>query len=72
MDYPLLFAALALSALGLVMVASASITLADRELGQPFYYALRQAIYIGAGVLVGRACIACASRWWSRPACCCW
>ena len=53
MDYLLLFAALALTALGLVMVASASITLADRELGQPFYYALRQFIYIGAGVLAG-------------------
>jgi cell division protein FtsW len=53
MDYLLLFAALALAALGLVMVASASITLADRELGQPFYYALRQAIYIGVGVLFG-------------------
>jgi cell division protein FtsW len=53
MDYLLLSAALALAALGLVMVASASITLADRELGQPFYYALRQAIYIGVGVLFG-------------------
>lgn len=53
MDYLLLFAVMALAALGLVMVASASITLADRELGQPFYYALRQAIYIGAGVLLG-------------------
>jgi cell division protein FtsW len=53
MDYLLLFAALALAALGLVMVSSASITLADRELGQPFYYALRQAIYIGAGLLAG-------------------
>jgi cell division protein FtsW len=53
MDYLLLFAALALAALGLVMVSSASITLADREMGQPFYYALRQAIYLGAGVLLG-------------------
>jgi cell division protein FtsW len=53
MDYLLLFAALALTALGLVMVASASITLADRELGQPFYFALRQFIYIGVGVLAG-------------------
>jgi cell division protein FtsW len=53
MDYLLLFASLSLAALGLVMVASASITLADRELGQPFYYALRQAIYIGVGVLFG-------------------
>jgi cell division protein FtsW len=53
MDYLLLFAVLSLAALGLVMVASASITLADRELGQPFYYTLRQAIYIGAGILLG-------------------
>jgi cell division protein FtsW len=53
MDYLLLFAVMALAALGLVMVASASITLADREMGQPFYYTLRQAIYIGVGVLFG-------------------
>jgi cell division protein FtsW len=54
-DYWLLFSAIALALLGLVMVASASITLADRELGQPFYYAIRQAIYILAGVLGGIA-----------------
>jgi cell division protein FtsW len=52
-DYLLLCGALALVALGLVMVASASITMADRELGQPFYYALRQAVYIGLGVVIG-------------------
>ena len=49
-DYLLLFGALALVALGLVMVSSASITLADRELGQPFYYAIRQLIYIVIGI----------------------
>jgi cell division protein FtsW len=53
MDYPLLFSVLALTSLGLVMVTSASMTLADRELGQPFYYALRQAIYIGVGAVIG-------------------
>jgi cell division protein FtsW len=52
-DYVLLNAAIALGVLGLVMVASASITIADRELGQPFYYALRQAIFLGAGVGLG-------------------
>jgi cell division protein FtsW len=52
-DYWLLFSAAALSVLGLVMVSSASVTFADRELGQPFYYAMRQAIYIGAGVFMG-------------------
>ena len=34
------------------MEASASINLADRDLGQPFYYAMRQAVYIGIGVLL--------------------
>ncbi len=55
LDYWLLGAALALTALGLVMVASASITPAERELGQPFYYAIRQSIYIGLGVMFGLA-----------------
>ena len=49
-DYLLLFGALALTTLGLVMVASASITLADRELGQPFYYAIRQSVFISIGI----------------------
>jgi cell division protein FtsW len=53
LDYPLLVIVLTLICLGLVMVSSASVTLADRELGQPFYYTLRQAIYIGLGLLAG-------------------
>ncbi len=53
LDYWLLGSVLTLTALGLVMVASASITLADRELGQPFYYAIRQGIYICLGTLIG-------------------
>jgi len=52
-DYLLVFSAATLAMLGLVMVASASITMADRELGQPLYYAIRQAIYIACGTLVG-------------------
>ena len=52
-DYRLLFTVLALALLGLVMVSSASITFADREIGRPFYYAIRQAIYLGCGVVAG-------------------
>ncbi len=52
-DYWLMMSAIVLAFLGLVMVASASITLADREIGQPFYYAVRQSIYIGCGLLAG-------------------
>lgn len=53
LDYILLFSVVSLLTLGLVMVMSASITFADRELGHPFYYALRQLIYIGAGFFFG-------------------
>jgi cell division protein FtsW len=38
--------------LGLVMVSSASITMADRQLGQPFYFVLRQGIHLGLGLLL--------------------
>jgi cell division protein FtsW len=54
-DYVLLFSVMALLTLGLVMVVSASISLADRELGHPFYYALRQAVFMGAGLAGGFA-----------------
>ena len=53
LDYTLLGCAVALAMLGLVMVSSASITMADRELGHPFYYALRQAVFIGLGGAAG-------------------
>jgi len=52
-DRVLLGSAVALLMIGLVMVASASITTADRELGHPFYYALRQTVYICIGAGVG-------------------
>lgn len=58
LDMQLIAVVTALLAIGLVMVTSASITTADRQLGQPFYYGLRQGIYllagIGAGMLVFR------------------
>jgi len=59
-DHWLLGAALTLLALGLVMVTSASITSADRLLGQPFYYLLRQSAYIVVGLF-------CAYTVWRIP-----
>ncbi len=47
------FSVLALAALGLVMVASASIPLGDRLHGDPLYFFWRQAIYLAVGVLLG-------------------
>lgn len=53
LDMGLLGVALTLLAIGLVMVASASIATADRELGDPFYFAMRQGIFLSIGLAVG-------------------
>jgi cell division protein FtsW len=49
-DVWLMGAMAAILGLGLVMVASASVALAERQAGQPFYYFWRQALYVAAGV----------------------
>ncbi len=41
-----------LISLGLVMVTSSSIYIADNLTGNPFYFATRQALFIGIGILV--------------------
>ena len=51
LDLPLLLSALALLGLGLVMVASSSISIAERELSEPLYYFWRQFTYSIVGVV---------------------
>jgi cell division protein FtsW len=46
-----LTAALLLLALGLLMVTSASMPIADRQTGQPFYFLLRQGTFLLVGLL---------------------
>lgn len=46
----LLGAALILLVLGLVMVSSASLNIAERQYGHPFYYAVRQLVFVIVGV----------------------
>jgi cell division protein FtsW len=54
LDGPLLLAVLSLVALGLVMVASASVGLAEQRTGNPFHYLERQALFLTlGGVLAG-------------------
>ncbi|MGB5623403.1 MAG: putative lipid II flippase FtsW [Gammaproteobacteria bacterium] len=61
-------ATLALVTLGLIMVTSASITSADRELGAPFQYLLRQSLYLGAGGVAAALCYLVPLRIWERAA----
>lgn len=65
-DLPLLIAVFALLAFGLTMVGSASIAIADRELGQPFYYLIRQAIYVCLGVGIASAIVLIPLYMWER------
>ena len=50
LDPVLLLAAAVLLVLGLVMVASASITVAAREFGDPWHYLIKQATFVGLGL----------------------
>lgn len=65
-DYRLAGAALILLGLGLVMVGSASITIAERQLGQPFYYLLRQCAYVGLGLLLALAVLRTRLVYWEK------
>jgi cell division protein FtsW len=51
LDLGLLYAVVLALGFGLVMMASASFGIADRELGQPVYYLWHQVVYTAAGLL---------------------
>jgi len=51
-DLPLLLSALILLGLGLVMVASSSISIAERQLSEPLYYFWRQLSYSIVGLFI--------------------
>lgn len=52
-DFALLGVALAVAALGLIAVYSASITVAEQRIGDSEYYLRRQAMYLAVGLLGG-------------------
>ncbi|MGH8528504.1 MAG: putative lipid II flippase FtsW [Nevskiales bacterium] len=55
LDRGLLFSALLLTTWGLVMVASSSIAVAERQTGELFYYFYRQLAFASGGLLLGVA-----------------
>ena len=54
LDRGILFCISALALLGWVMVGSASIEVAENNMGQPFFYFMRQGLFLlmGAGVII--------------------
>ena len=56
----------ALLLVGLVMVASASIGVSERELGQPFYYFQRQLLFVGLGSLAALIAMTIPTAVWEK------
>ena len=66
LDTGLLVIAGLILAIGLVMVASASISLADTTTGDPFYYLTRQLLFAIAGMTAGGLMYYLPLSWWQR------
>ncbi len=52
MDWPLLFAVVLLLAAGIVMVASASFMVAERQMNNPWFFIERHSVYVLLGLLI--------------------
>jgi len=65
-DYALLAAVAALFSIGLVMVASASMPVAERLHLGVFYFAVRQGIYLVLGLALGMLVLRIQLAWWER------
>jgi cell division protein FtsW len=66
LDGPLALAALALLGAGLVMVASASVAVAEKSTGVPLYYFYKQAGYAVLGLVLGAMTFAVRLRTWEQ------
>jgi len=66
LDRPLLLAALALLGTGLVMVGSASVSVAEHATGEPLYYFWRQAAHAAAGLVLAAGVLRVPLAAWER------
>lgn len=65
-DYWLIGSCIALLALGLIMVGSSSVSIAERQLGVPFYYLWRQILFTGVGLLAAFVVVRIPMRIWEE------
>lgn len=65
-DVGLLMAALALMAIGLVMVTSASMPVAERLFDNPFHFAIRHAIYLIIASMAALVTLMIPMNWWQK------
>ncbi|MGB5737310.1 MAG: putative lipid II flippase FtsW [Thiohalocapsa sp.] len=67
-DYGVLLAVLFLLGLGFVMVSSASMPIADRNYGDPFFFVLRHGFAMTLALFSGLLCFAVPIKVWERSA----
>ena len=66
LDIVLLISALLLLAMGLVMVASASVSIAERQMNDPLYYLWRQAAFVIVGLIAAYSVLRVRLVYWER------
>lgn len=66
MDWPLLICVLLLLAFGFVMVASASMSIADRNFGTPFHFVTRHGLALGLALTAGILVFSVPLSWWEK------
>jgi cell division protein FtsW len=65
-DLGLIITILSLLGFGLLMVASASIVVSDHQLHQPFYFLIKQLVYLLAGFVIGSFVVQFDIDFWER------
>jgi len=65
-DVALLFSAFTLIMIGLIMIASASIDVADVRNGNPFHYVIRHGSFVVMGVIAGLIVYQLPPSWWQK------
>ncbi len=71
LDVVLIVTVTALFSIGLVMVASASMPVAERLGVGTFHFAIRQTVYLGLGLLLGLLVLRVRMVWWERGSLAC-
>ena len=65
-DQGLILLAIALLSIGLIVVTSASMPVADRLFGNPFHFAIRHGIYIIGAMITALVVMQIPMRWWRK------
>jgi len=66
MDWPLLVCVLLLLGFGFVMMSSASMSIADRNFGDPLHFVIRHGFALALAVVAGALVFAVPLRWWEK------